>query len=90
MSETEHVCFTVSATSYLRNLSEEDRREPCFAVHYQAPPQDLGNGGRAISLCAPVLIVSQWMTGQQAIAERVARILNAHWDSPEFAEQEEA
>lgn len=75
-----HQCFTVSETSYLQSLGKEDRKAPCFAVHYQKPPVDHGDGTRSISLCAPVLIVSAWMADQQAIAEKVAAILNEHWE----------
>ena len=82
MSEAAHHFFTVSSTAYMRNLSAEDRREECFAVHYQAAPKKT-EGGTSIGLCAPVLIVSLWMSEQRAIANRVARILNKHWDDEE-------
>lgn len=87
MTRQDHQCFTVATTAYLRNLSPEDRREQCFAVHYQEPDKDLGNGRKSISMRAPVLIVSFWMEGQEAIAEKVARILNAHWEDPAFADE---
>lgn len=80
MTDTPHQCFTVSTTAYLRNLSAEDRREECFAVHYQDAPESLGDGRTGHHMCAPVLIVSFWMGEQKAIADRVAGILNLHWD----------
>ncbi|WP_260927437.1 hypothetical protein [Novosphingobium sp. 9] len=90
MADAPHQCFTASATSYLRNMDHEDRREPCFAVHYQKPPEDAGNGMRSISLNFPLLVVSLYADAPKDVAERVARILNAHWDNPEFNELTEA
>lgn len=81
-------CFTVDQTAYLRNLDADERRETCFAIHYQEPDKDLGNGRKSISMRAPVLIVSFWMAEQEAIAAKVARILNVHWDDPAFADEE--
>lgn len=71
-----HQCFTVSSTSYLRNW---DPSEPCLAVHYQRPPEKVERG-TSIGLCFPFLIMSGYVKEQQAVAKRVARILNAHWD----------
>lgn len=89
MTDTTHQCFTARSSAYLRNLTAEDRRAGCFAVHYQRPPEDLRNGHKSIGLIAPVLIVSLYMGEQKAIADKVARILNAHWDDSAFADQPE-
>jgi len=83
MTDAPHQCFTVSSTAYLRNLDRDDRRRECFAVHYQRPPERVDGGGTSIGLVAPVLIVSFWMEDQRGIAEKVARILNTHWDDEE-------
>lgn len=87
MTDTPHQCFTARSTAYVRNLTKEDRQEEFFAVHYQRPPKDFGNGHKSIGLIAPLLIVSLYMDEQKAIADKVARILNAHWDDPAFADQ---
>lgn len=83
MTDAPHQCFTVSATSYIRNLDRADRRQECFAVHYQAPPEKTDGGGQRISLNFPLLIVSLYAGNQKEIAEKVARILNKHWDDEE-------
>lgn len=75
----EHQRFTACATAYLRNLDREDRAADCYAVHYQAPPEKTETG-TSISLRWPLLIVSAYATGPEKVAERVARILNKHWD----------
>lgn len=80
-----HQCFTVSTTAYLRNLSAEDRREECFAIHYQKADEDLGEGRKAISMRAPVLIVSHWMANQKSVGERIAAILNDHYEQKDSA-----
>ena len=77
----EHVTWTVNATSYLRNLDSEDLHAETIAVHYQAPPEKTETGTR-ISLCFPTLIVSGYCSEPREVADRVARILNAHWDEP--------
>lgn len=81
MSETEHTCFTVERTSYLRNLSPEDRRAACIAVLYQKPPtRNEEAGTTSYGLRFPMLIMANYLEDQQAVAERVAAILNKHWD----------
>lgn len=84
MDDTEHKCFTASATSYLRNLSREDLRSECIAIHYQKPPVSSG-GLTSISLVYPLLLVSEYAAKPNEVAERVAAILNAHWDDDEPA-----
>lgn len=80
MSDAAHQCFTAQATSYLRNLDREDLRSECIAIHYQKPPEDLGGGRTAIGLNFPLLIVSLYAKDGREVADRVARILNEHWD----------
>lgn len=77
----EHQCFTASATAYLRNLNSEDLRTACYAVHYQRPPEKTERG-TSIGLRFPLLIVAGYAAEPAEIAERVARILNKHWDDP--------
>lgn len=79
----EHKCFTVNGTAYLRNLSREDIRAECVAVHYQKPPTKTETG-TSIGLCFPFLILANYVEDAEAQAEKVARILEAHWDNPEF------
>ncbi|AJR24529.1 hypothetical protein [Sphingobium sp. YBL2] len=76
---SEHQCFTVSTTAYLHN-SRPDRDQDVFAVHYEAPPRKNGNGTTSYSLIAPVLVVTDYMADPEGIAQRVAEILNQHWD----------
>jgi hypothetical protein len=79
MATTEpHKCFTVSATAYLRNLSREDMRN-AVAVHYQRAPKQV-EGGTSIGLCFPLLIIAGYVENPEAVAEKVAAILNEHWD----------
>lgn len=77
---SEHQCFTVQRTSYLRNLDKKDLNGDCVAIHYQKPPRDMGEGRTSMSLNFPVLIVSLYAAEQEALAQRVADILNKHWD----------
>lgn len=79
MSE-EHTCFTVSTTAYLRNLDREDLRGRCVAVHYQRPPEKTERG-TSHGLRFPMLIMAGYLEKPDEVAERVAAILNAHWDS---------
>ncbi|QBE91461.1 hypothetical protein DRN02_005065 [Sphingomonas paucimobilis] len=80
-TKSEHVSWTVNATSYLRNLDSEDLDAETIAVHYQKAPEKTETGTR-ISLCFPTLIVSGYCSEPREVADRVARILNAHWDEP--------
>lgn len=77
MSEHQH--FTVDTTAYLRNLSSEDRNSKVYAVHYQNAPRKTETG-TTISMRFPTLIVAGYVDKPDQIAEKVARILNAHWD----------
>ena len=79
MSDTPHQCFSVSTTAYLRNFDPEDEQE-VFAVHYEAPPRRNENGTTSYSMILPTLIVSAYMAEPEKIANRVAELLNAHWD----------
>jgi len=80
-TKSEHVSWTVNATSYPRNLDSEDLDAETIAVHYQKAPEKTETGTR-ISLCFPTLIVSGYCSEPREVADRVARILNAHWDEP--------
>ena len=68
---SEHRCFTVSETSYLRALDDEDRRADCVAVHYQKPPRINDDGRTTFSLNFPLLIVSAYAANSREVAERV-------------------
>lgn len=80
-TKSEHVVWTVDATSYLRNLDSEDLGAETIAVHHQSAPEKTETGTR-ISLRFPTLIVSGYCSEPREVAHRVARILNAHWDEP--------
>lgn len=88
MADDPHVYFTVSGTAYLRNLDRDDLRGDHIAVHYQAAPVHNDNGSTSFSLNMPVLITSLYLADRQGVAERVAKILNKHWDDPEFNDGE--
>ncbi|RSV41511.1 hypothetical protein CA234_09565 [Sphingomonas sp. ABOLE] len=75
-----HERFSAQATFYLRNLDPEDLQAEAIAVHYQDPPRPSESGGTTISLRFPALIVAHYVAEGGAVAEKVARILNAHWD----------
>ena len=80
MSGEPHICFTVSETSYLRNLDRDDLRQPCFAVHYQKPPKHNDETGTtSFSLNLPVLVITLYLENQEDVARKVAGILNKHW-----------
>jgi hypothetical protein len=81
MSDQIHQCWSVSATSYLRNLDADDLEANAFAVHYEAPPQRNDNGTTSHSLIMPMLLVTDYAAMPKDVADRVAEILNAHWDS---------
>lgn len=76
---SDHRCFTVATTNYLRNLDRDDLNERCVAIHYQAPPKKTA-GGTSFGLCVPALVVTLYMTEPDAIAQRIADILERHWD----------
>lgn len=80
MSGSEHQCFTVQSTSYLRNLSKDDLKDECVAIHYQRPPVKHDDGRTSLSLNFPLLIMSFYASEQEVVAQRVADILNKHWD----------
>lgn len=88
MTDAPHTYFTVGLTAYLRNLTREDLRSETVAVHYQKAPVRHDDGRTSISLTVPVLITSLYLQDQQAVAARVAKILNKHWDDPEFNDGE--
>lgn len=84
-----HTVWTVDSTNYLRNLHKEDLCEECIAVHYQKPPRRNEEAGTtSFSMKFPTLIVSLYMGEPREMAERVAAILNAHWDT--FEQPKEA
>tara|TARA_B100000678_G_scaffold260020_1_gene240572 strand:+ start:89 stop:334 length:246 start_codon:yes stop_codon:yes gene_type:complete len=78
MSDTEHKCFTVSSTAYLRNLTREEMND-AVAVHYQAPPRKT-EGGTCHSLNFPLLVIAGFVEDPEGVAEKVAAILNEHWE----------
>lgn len=82
MSDLPHTVWTVSSTSYLRNLEQEDLRGECIAIHYQKPPvRNEEAGTTSYSLRFPLLIVASYFEKPNEVADRVAAILNKHWDS---------
>ncbi|PKQ00192.1 MAG: hypothetical protein CVT74_05045 [Alphaproteobacteria bacterium HGW-Alphaproteobacteria-13] len=81
MSRT-HQYFTVKSTAYLRNLSREDIWGRQIAVHFQQAPKPTPTG-TSVGMIYPVLLLSLYIENRQEIAEKVARILNAHWEDEE-------
>lgn len=77
----EHTCFTVSTTAYLRSLDREDMAGEVYAVHYQKPPVEHGDGRTSFSLNFPILLVTGYLAEPKAIAEKVAAILEKHWEA---------
>lgn len=76
---TDHRCFTVDTTSYLRNLDREDLNGRCLAIHYQKPPVQTETG-TSIGLRFPMLLVAGFLEEPDAVAAKVADILEKHWD----------
>ncbi|MDP2129960.1 MAG: hypothetical protein U0975_16190 [Erythrobacter sp.] len=76
---SEHRRFTVSTTAYLRNLDREDLRAQCFAVHFQRPPVKTETG-TSIGLRFPALIIANYLEEPEAVAQKVADILERHWE----------
>lgn len=74
-----HQLFTVNETAYLRNLAPDDVNGRCVAIHYQRPPETTERG-QSIGLRMPILVMSLYFTEQDKIAQRVADILNKHWN----------
>lgn len=76
---TDHRCFTVKTTNYLRNLDREDLNARCVAVLYQKPPVKTDKG-TSFGLRFPMLIVAGYLEEPDAVAQKVADILERHWD----------
>lgn len=83
-SNAPHQRFTVESTNYLRNLDREDIAADQIAVLYQDPPRETATG-TSLSLRIPALLLTLYVENRQEIAEKVARILNAHWDDEDTA-----
>lgn len=78
--EPPHKRFTVSGTAYMRNQSREALwSNRWLAIHYQAPPKKTERGV-SMGMRFPILILADYVEDQQATAEKVARILEQHWD----------
>lgn len=82
MSE-EHKRFTAEGTAYMRNVSRAEMNgHKWAAVLHQEPPVLHEDGRKTISMRFPLLIVAHYIEGDQLeIAAKVARILNAHWET---------
>ncbi|WP_370179955.1 hypothetical protein [Alteriqipengyuania sp.] len=74
---SEHQCFTVKPTAFLRTLSREEMND-AIAVHYQKPPQRTERG-TTFGLCFPILVVPGYVENREEMAAKVAAILNEHW-----------
>lgn len=75
----DHKFFSVSTTAYLANLSPEERAARCVAIHFERAPKTTETG-LSLGMIFPVLIVSNYVDTPNEVAERVAAILNKHWD----------
>lgn len=76
-----HQRFTASTTAYLRNLNREEMRAETWAIHYQDPPRPGSEPGTTtFSLRFPTLIVAGYVAEAAKVAEKVAAILNKHWE----------
>lgn len=53
---------------------------PRWAILHQKPPTDLGDGRLSISVRIPILFASPELDGQEAILNRIATLLNTHWE----------
>lgn len=87
MADTPHIAFTVAPTRYLANLDRKDLRGEHIAVHYQKAPVTNEDGSTSISLIMPVLITSLYLAERQEVAEKVAALLNKHWDDDEGSDE---
>lgn len=77
----EHKRFTAETTAY---RPDRDNREPTWAVLYQDPPRPGSEPSTTThSLRFPCLVVADYAANPQGIAEKVARLLERHWDDPE-------
>lgn len=76
---SDHQCFTVDRTAYLRNLDRDDLGQPCFAVHYQRPPETTERG-TSIGLRFPMLLIAGYLEEPEKVAQKVAAILEKHWN----------
>lgn len=79
---SEHRRFTAKTTKYLGSLDRADLKARCVAIHYQAPPTKTDNG-TSLALCFPALIVTAYLEDPDAVAAKVADILERHWDDDE-------
>lgn len=79
-AEKPHQRFTAQGTAYMRNLTREQLYQgPWIAVHHQEPPRKTERG-TSFSMRFPVLIVADYVENPEEMAQKVARILEAHWD----------
>lgn len=75
-----HRCFTVDATAYLRNLDRDDLKARCVGINYQPPPKKV-EGGTSFGIRFPMLIVTSYLEDPDAVAGKVADLLERHWDA---------
>lgn len=81
MTDSQHECFTVDGTSYMRNLDRERLNGKWAAIHYQKPPtRNEEQKTTSFGMRFPLLIVADYVEQPQEIAEKIARILNQHWE----------
>lgn len=76
--EAEHKCFTVDKTAYVSNMTREEMRD-CLAIHYQRPSKTTEHG-TSIGLRFPFLIVASYIENAQEVADKIASILEEHWE----------
>lgn len=76
----EHRRFTASTTGYLYNLTDKERAKPFYAVHFQEAPSTSDEGAKSIAWKFPALIVSDMVDDTESVANRVAELLEKHWD----------
>ena len=86
MPDQPHPRFRAGATAYVQYLTDHGRKVEHFAVwdcpEFSEKPQiDITQGDDPY----PLAVVTTYVTDRREIAEKIARILNAHWE--ELAEQ---
>jgi len=78
---SDHQRFTVDTTAYLRNLDREDLQAECIAIHVQNPPtRNEATGTTSFGLRFPALIIAGYLEDPREVADRIAAILNEHWE----------
>lgn len=79
----EHKCFTVGSTDFRSHLPRKEPNGDWLAIHFQTAPEKTETGAW-FGLRFPMMIMANYLQNPTDLAERVAAILNDHWNDPKY------